>query len=56
MLAQIGDPRLEVYVITHIIVSWISVKSHPNHPWELEARGKECRNYFDDPEAVFILR
>ncbi|KAJ7746060.1 hypothetical protein B0H16DRAFT_1855454 [Mycena metata] len=51
MLVQICDPRLEVSVITEILNSWKSVRSHTNDPWALETRGKECCNHFDDPEV-----
>ncbi|KAJ7021960.1 hypothetical protein C8F04DRAFT_1049371 [Mycena alexandri] len=51
MLAEICDPQLEVYVITEIFKSWtLARSSHPNHPWELETRGKECCSYFDDSD------
>ncbi|KAJ7744898.1 hypothetical protein B0H16DRAFT_1693102 [Mycena metata] len=50
ILAQISDPQLEVYVITEIFRSWTFSRSHPNHPQELENRGKECCHYVNDPD------
>ncbi|KAJ7778967.1 hypothetical protein B0H16DRAFT_1683249 [Mycena metata] len=50
ILVQICDPQLEVYVIIEIFKSWTLARSHPNQPWELETRGKECCNYFDDSD------
>ncbi|KAJ7777090.1 hypothetical protein B0H16DRAFT_1301652 [Mycena metata] len=55
MLAQIYDPQLEVYVITEIFRSWTLTKSDPNHSRELETRGKECCNSFDDPNVKCML-
>ncbi|KAJ7724644.1 hypothetical protein B0H16DRAFT_1698583 [Mycena metata] len=50
ILAQISDPRLQVYVITEILNSWKLARSHQNHPRELENQAKECCNHFNDPE------
>ncbi|KAJ7719110.1 hypothetical protein B0H16DRAFT_1607378 [Mycena metata] len=53
LFTQICDPKLEVYMITEIVRSWSASRVHASHQQNLETRGTELCNHFNDPDVKY---